>query len=97
MKRNTSELQENLEEMLPWYYMDSDVISRFKSSATHWCDAVAKGLKKHVRCTVLPTCYHLFELIYFSNVIFVNVLIVIDRWRKADINTPVMERPILVN
>ena len=30
-----SELLENLEEMFPRYYMDSDVISKFKSSTTH--------------------------------------------------------------
>ena len=26
-----------LQEMFPWYYMDSSVSSRLKSSATHWC------------------------------------------------------------
>ena len=31
---NASELQENLEEIFPRYYMDSDVIRRVKSSAT---------------------------------------------------------------
>ena len=36
---NSSELLDNLEEMLPWYYiyMDNDVISRLKSSITNVC------------------------------------------------------------
>ena len=34
-----SELPENIEEMFLLYYMDWDVISRFKYSTTHWCVA----------------------------------------------------------
>ena len=33
----TSELLEVLEEMFPQYYMNSDIISWFKSSTTHLC------------------------------------------------------------
>ena len=31
--------------MLPRYYMDSVIISRFKSSTTHWCVTGCEGLK----------------------------------------------------
>ena len=31
-----SELLENLEDIFPLYYMDSDIVRRFKYSTTHW-------------------------------------------------------------
>ena len=34
---NISKLLENLGEMFPSYYKDSDIIIKFKSSTTHWC------------------------------------------------------------
>ena len=34
---SSSELLENLEEIFPLYYTDSDVINTFKSSTTHGC------------------------------------------------------------
>ena len=34
---DTPDLLENIEEMIPLYYMDSDVISRLKYSATSRC------------------------------------------------------------
>ena len=34
---SASELQENLEKSSPLYYMDTDVISKFKSLTTHRC------------------------------------------------------------
>ena len=40
---------ENLEGMLPWYYMRFDVCNRFKFPITQECVAVANGLihRKH--------------------------------------------------
>ena len=33
---NSEELLENIEDMFPQYYMESDVINRLISSITHW-------------------------------------------------------------
>ena len=36
-KAFASVLPEKLEEMFPRYYTNNDVISKFKSTTTHWC------------------------------------------------------------
>ena len=47
IRNNASELLDKLVEMFPWYYMDSDGISRFKSSIIHWCVTRHKEFKSH--------------------------------------------------
>ena len=41
-----SELLENIEEISPGYYIDSNVINMLQSSITHWCATRRKGLRK---------------------------------------------------
>lgn len=40
------ELLENIQEMSHWYYINSDVIGKFKFSAMQWCITCHKGVNE---------------------------------------------------
>ena len=54
-KASTSELLQSLEEMFPVYYVDSDIINRFKSSTLHWCVTQQERVKvtRNIKTTLL--------------------------------------------
>ena len=51
---SASELLENLEEMFPLYYMDSNIIRKLKSQPHNDVLPVAKGLNIQLHNSVLP-------------------------------------------
>ena len=63
---SASELQDNLEVIFPWCYLESDVINRFKHSIIYWSVASCERVK--ILTTLCTTVTHLAcdKMSYFS-------------------------------